>query len=316
MLKKQDGDLLEASLVSQEMDDLQGLVLSGKIPKDVKNLKRHYELLAKNFKQKQLALADAEKDYNDDKFDLIDQIRDQRQSVTFLTKLIKSNLSNEDVDKLRYKSKWVDSDQSFKLPGFLTTGKKITFPKIPKYELQATWQQIKETRYIQFTNEDFFEDVKSNDNKENYGYSMAQIVESNAEADENYSIKEFDKKKIQSSHRENKKVLGFPPHPISDKNNFAFSDEQLSLGKSTIGKSLFESAKFDSEVFDKDLREERRVRGVRLKPLEDHSRCSTSMNIPSQESNKLIKVEKHSSSMENKGRKPPGGKQSKLALQL
>merc|ERR1712170_277856 len=113
-----------------------------------------------------------------------------------------------------------DSDQNFKIPGFLTTGKKMTFPKIPKHELQATWQQIKSSRYIQFTNDDFFDDIKSNDNKENYGYSMAQIVESNAECEENYSIKDSDLKKIVSSQRENSKILGFPPQPKSTKKNF------------------------------------------------------------------------------------------------
>lgn len=50
IIKKQQDDFLEESLVSQEMDDLEDKIHSGEIPKDAKNLKRQYEVLTKNYK--------------------------------------------------------------------------------------------------------------------------------------------------------------------------------------------------------------------------------------------------------------------------
>lgn len=327
MLKKQHNDICEESQVSQEYDELEDKINTGEVPKDIKNLKSQYEVLLKNFKQKQLALADAEKEYNDDKFDHIDQIRDQRKDVNFYTKIIMSSLSNDDLDKLRFKSKWMDSDNSFQIPGFLHSGKKITFPKIQKYELLATWQQIKGSRYIQFTNDDFFEDLKGNSNtekcnsnKENYGYSMAQIVESNAECEDNYSLKAFeDKSNVLNSNkgcfsnREGSKISAF--QPISSKKIGSFNEEQ----KMNLSRNFFQSQcmSMDPEVPLRSSVEDRPIRGIRLKPLEEHTRGSTSLNPPDHEiNNRVSSKEKSSQSLENKGRKPPGGKLSKIAIPI
>jgi len=111
-----------------------------------------------------LALKDTEKDYNDDKFDLIDQIRDQRQDVQFYTKLIMGSLSHEDLEKLRLKSKWRDANNSFDIPGFMITNKKMTFPKIPKFEILNNWGCIQNTRYVQFTGEENLS-IRSNSSK-------------------------------------------------------------------------------------------------------------------------------------------------------
>lgn len=176
---------------AQEEEDLK----QGEVPSDVQNLKKNYEMLVKKFKQKELALKDAENDHHADKFDLVDQIRDQRKDVQFYTKLVRATLSNEDVEKLRLKSKWLDSDNSFVCPGFLMNTKKLTFPKIPKYELQSTWDHIKSTRYIQFSENHYktepcpFDDLKSGSYKSIGGqpFGLQPINETDADVEEYYS---------------------------------------------------------------------------------------------------------------------------------
>jgi hypothetical protein len=65
---------------------------------------------------------------------MVTNMRNQKQDVQFYTKLIMCTIGKEDLEKLRLKSKWKDSDNSFVTPGFLMNSKKLTFPKIPKYE--------------------------------------------------------------------------------------------------------------------------------------------------------------------------------------
>lgn len=151
MLKKFDQSMLEETSdgIAEDEEEQDQKLIKAEVPKDVKNLKRAYEVLQQKFKQKELALQDTEKDHNDDKFDLIDQIREQRLEVQFLTKLIMTQVSNEDVERMRLKSRWVDSNNSFSIPGFMVNNKKLTYPKIPKFEILNNWEAIKTQRYIQ-----------------------------------------------------------------------------------------------------------------------------------------------------------------------
>lgn len=117
MLKKQESCIFDESIVVNEDEEDQKIIYA-EVPKDVKNVQSQYEMLLRKYKQKELELADAENEHNDDKFDLIDQIRDQRKEVQFFTKLILNTLTFEDMEKLRFKSRWVDTDNSFQTPGF------------------------------------------------------------------------------------------------------------------------------------------------------------------------------------------------------
>lgn len=173
MLKQQ----VETSMQYETLDgtveneaDLDEQIITAQVPKDVKNMKQQYELLAKKYKQKEFAQADAEKDNNDDKFDLIDQIRDQRLDVQYFTKLILSQIPSEDIERLRLKSKWQDSQNKFSVPGFMVNKRKMTFPKIQKFEILNNWESIKMQRYLQMDfdnliNDNQFLQIKEDFNK-------------------------------------------------------------------------------------------------------------------------------------------------------
>ena len=83
ILKNQQGsELFEESLGNNELQE-EEMIIKAEVPKDVQNLKSQYEVLVGKFQQKELALKDAENEHNDEKFDLIDQIREQRKDVQF-----------------------------------------------------------------------------------------------------------------------------------------------------------------------------------------------------------------------------------------
>jgi hypothetical protein len=138
VLKKNESffpsDFTDPDLISDTPEQEDTKIIKAPIPRDVKNLKAQYEVLLKKFKQKEFALQDAEADHNDNNEEMVTNMRNQKQDVQFYTKLIMCTIGNEDLEKLRLKSKWKDSDNSFVTPGFLMNSKKLTFPKIPKYE--------------------------------------------------------------------------------------------------------------------------------------------------------------------------------------
>ena len=135
ILQKQDKDTqIQEESHYEEEEAVDEELQQGEVPKDVRVLKMNYDTLLKKFNQKELDLKDAEAEHNDDKFDLIDQIRDQKKEVIFYQRMIAFLTSPEDIEKLRLKSKWSDADNSFMIPGFLLNNKKMTFPKIPKHQ--------------------------------------------------------------------------------------------------------------------------------------------------------------------------------------
>jgi hypothetical protein len=154
VLKKNESffpsDFADPDEASENPEQEEQKIIKAEVPRDVKNLKAQYEVLLKKFKQKEFALQDAEADHNDNNEEMVTNMRDQKRDVQFYTKLIMCTIGNDDLEKLRLKSKWKDSDNSFVTPGFLMNSKKLTFPKIPKYELIQTWQQIQSARYLVF----------------------------------------------------------------------------------------------------------------------------------------------------------------------
>lgn len=339
MMKRQESGLFEETLEhdntemeAQEEEDLK----QGEVPSDTQNLKKNYEMLVKKFKQKELALKDAENDHHADKFDLVDQIRDQRKDVQFYTKLITATLTNEDVEKLRLKSKWLDSDNSFVCPGFLMNTKKLTFPKIPKYELQTTWDHIKSTRYIQFAETHYktepcpFDDLKSGSYKSigQQQFGLQPINETDADVEEYYSREEDrDLRDLRNAGfggglsggvlGESKNMAPLPGviHKSSKKvNNFRESEEFMSFAGKCGNKSIFDQANFTGDVSEvnRSVDVDRPIRGVRLKPLEDHGRGGGSLNPPAVR----MDSDQPSKSVGTKGRlgpRPPGGKLAALA---
>jgi hypothetical protein len=338
MMKRQESGLFEETLdhdntemEAQEEEDLK----EGDVPSDVQNLKKNYEMLVKKFKQKELALKDAENDHHADKFDLVDQIRDQRKDLQFYTKLITATLSNEDVEKLRLKSKWLDSDNSFVCPGFLMNTKKLTFPKIPKYELQSTWDYIKSTRYIQFAETRYktepcpFEDLKSGSYKSigQQQFGLQPINETDADVEEYYSREEDrDLRDLRNvgfggglsggALGDSKNMAPLPGviHKSSKKvNNLRESEEFMSFAAKCGNKSIFDQGNFTGDVSEvnRSVDVDRPIRGVRLKPLEDHGRGGGSLNP------RAVRMDSDqpSKSVGPRGRlgpRPPGGKLAAL----
>ena len=85
-------------------------------------------------------------------------------------KLILSQISSEDIERLRLKSKWQDSQNKFSVPGFMVNKRKMTFPKIQKFEILNNWESIKMQRYLQMDfdnliNDNQFLQIKEDFNK-------------------------------------------------------------------------------------------------------------------------------------------------------
>lgn len=106
----------------------------GEVPKQIQNLKQQYDRLLKKFKEKELELKDLDGEFVDEKLDYLEALRQQKKETRLLAKLLPKLISTEDIDKLRMKSTWEDSTNSFITPGFLLRNKHITMPKMPKKE--------------------------------------------------------------------------------------------------------------------------------------------------------------------------------------
>lgn len=79
-----------------------------------------------------MELQDLDDEMVNEKFDYFDQIRSQKTEIKFLNAVIDKLIHNEDLDKIRIKTQWDDTNNKFITPGFLLHDKKVTIPKVPK----------------------------------------------------------------------------------------------------------------------------------------------------------------------------------------
>lgn len=116
----------------------------GEVPKQLANLKQQYDRLLKKYREKQLEQKDLEGEHVDEKLDYLEALREQRRETKLMSKILPRLIASEDIDKLRVKSTWDDSTNSFSTPGFLLRNKHITMPKMPKKESKLRIIQLEE----------------------------------------------------------------------------------------------------------------------------------------------------------------------------
>lgn len=116
----------------QQAKKIETSLETGQAAGQIKALHEQYKRLLNKYKSKKYELEDLDKELVEEKFEYLEQAREQNKEIKFLTKVLAEIMIPEDIDKLRHKSKWDDVTNSFDVPGYLMSGAKITIPRMPK----------------------------------------------------------------------------------------------------------------------------------------------------------------------------------------
>jgi hypothetical protein len=93
-------------------------------------LREECDLLRDKQKGVDEEIRDIRKEYQGEKEDFIDNLRDQEAEIDFLKMVMKSMLRDGELQKIRMRAQYDDMDKKWTLPPFYLKGKEIELPKI------------------------------------------------------------------------------------------------------------------------------------------------------------------------------------------